>query len=221
MKLRSLFAAGCSIAFLLPLAARADNWDKKTILTLNEQIQVQNRVLEPGKYVFRLMDSNADRHIVQIYNADMSKCLDTILTNNTYRMEPTGRSQFKFYETPSGYAKALKAWYYPGDNYGQEFMYPKHLMMLASVSVAPPPAPVMLPEPQRAPQAEAAPAPEPAPQEQPAPVMAQNEQPPAPTPAPEAPPSHTLPKTASPYPLVGLGGLLFVGAYGLFRLKRA
>jgi hypothetical protein len=229
MKLKSLFnprslaASACSIAFLLPLAARADQWDKKTILTVHDTIQIQDRVLEPGQYVLRLMNSNADRHIVQIYNADMSKCIDTILTINDYRMEPTGKSQFRFYETPTGYAKAMKAWFYPGDNYGQEFLYPKHPMMLAMARVAPPPAPMVSMQTET--QSEMiTPAPEPMPQVQEPVQIAQTEAPPAVAPAPEPAPmpqSNTLPKTASPFPLVGLGGLLFAGAFGLLRLKRA
>ena len=47
--------------------ARADAWDKKTILTVNETIQVKDRVLQPGQYVFRLLDSASDRHVVQIF----------------------------------------------------------------------------------------------------------------------------------------------------------
>jgi len=219
-----ILAAGCSLAFLLPLAARADQWDKKTILTVNEEIQVQDKVLEPGTYVFRLLNSNADRHIVQIYNGDMSKCLDTIAAIPTYRLEPTGKSQFKFYETPSGYAKALHAWYYPGDNFGQAFTYPKHLTMLAA-ALTPPPAPIAAPQPEPQPEQftqAPAPAAEPVPQEQPAPApeIAQNEAPAQPASPEPAPQSNTLPKTSSPYPLVGLLGLAFVGAFGVLRLKR-
>ena len=33
-------------------SARADQWDKKTIMTVNEAIQVPNKVLEAGTYVF-------------------------------------------------------------------------------------------------------------------------------------------------------------------------
>jgi len=229
MKLHSLtqariIAAGCSIAFLLPLAARADQWNKKTILTVNEEIQVQDRVLEPGKYVFKLLNTNADRHVVQIYNGDETHIIDTVAAIPEYRVEPTGKSQFRFWETPSGYVKALRAWYYPGDNFGQGFVYPKHLTMLTA-ALMPPPAPIAAPQPQPMAQPEpAAPMAEPVPQEQPAPMpeIAQNAAPAEPSsPAPAPMQNNTLPKTASPYPLIGLAGLAFVGAFGLLRLKRA
>ena len=54
---------------------KADQWDKKTILTVNEAIQLPTTVLEPGKYVFKLLDSLSDRHIVQVFNADGTKII--------------------------------------------------------------------------------------------------------------------------------------------------
>jgi hypothetical protein len=52
--------------------ASADQWDKKTIMTINEAVQVPNKVLGPGTYVFKLADSQSDRHIVQIFTQDES-----------------------------------------------------------------------------------------------------------------------------------------------------
>ena len=40
--------------------AKADEWDKKTVITTHEPIQIQGKVLEPGQYVMKLLDS-ADR----------------------------------------------------------------------------------------------------------------------------------------------------------------
>jgi outer membrane biosynthesis protein TonB len=221
------WVALCSATVLIGLAvvpARADQWDKKTILTTNQPLQVRERVLEPGQYVFKLLNSNSDRHIVQIFNADQSHIIDTILAIPNYRLQPTGDSQFVMWETPPGTAHALRAWFYPGDNYGQEFPYPKHLMQIAAntalAAPLPAPEPEATPEPAPAPVPEAAPpAPEPAPAE-PAPPAAEAPQtPPAPTPAP-APAPAELPHTASPFPMIGLAGLLSLGLYGLLRLKR-
>jgi LPXTG-motif cell wall-anchored protein len=220
-------AAGVFIFGFAAGMARADQWDKKTILTVNEPIQVRDTLLEPGQYVFKLVDSQSDRHIVQIYNADQTHLINTILAIPNYRIQPTGKSRFAFWETPPGYAKAMRAWFYPGDNFGQEFTYPKHLTMLASVSTAQTQteatAVTLQPEP--------APAP---PAEQPVAQVQQNEQveiaqnTPPPAPAPEAQPEPapqpaqptTLPKTGSDYPLIGLAGLLSLGLYGLMRLKK-
>jgi hypothetical protein len=112
-----------SLAFA-PNAA-ADTWNKKTILTVNEAIQVPGKVLQPGKYVMRLMDSPSNRHVVQIFNERENQLQTTILAIPNYRMQPTGKTEFQFWETPAGQPKALRAWFYPGDNFGQEFAYPK------------------------------------------------------------------------------------------------
>jgi hypothetical protein len=47
-------------------------------------------------------------------------------------MQPTGETQLSFYEAPTGQPEALRAWFYPGDNFGQEFTYPKDRAILIS-----------------------------------------------------------------------------------------
>jgi LPXTG-motif cell wall-anchored protein len=231
LNLRTLAAAvgilGCA-GIVAVHSARADEWDKKTILTVNEPIQVRDTLLEPGQYVFKLLGSQNDRHIVQIYNSDQTHLVDTIMAIPDYRIQPTGKSRFTFWETPPGTAKALRAWFYPGDNFGQEFTYPKHLIQLASTTTAQNTVPAPRP-PQVEPVAPPIGPPqasreelEPNPPEE----IAQNT-PPPPPPAPAAQPEpatepapQTLPKTGSRYPQFGLGGLLSLGLYGLMRLKR-
>src|SRR5215831_3885119 len=130
---RTIVVALCVTGFtagLVVFRAQADQWDKKTILTIDQPIQVTETLLEPGQYVLKLADSNSDRHVVQIFNSDQSRIIDTVLAVPNYRLQPTGHSRFAFWETPPGNAKALRAWFYPGDNFGQEFRYPKHLAML-------------------------------------------------------------------------------------------
>jgi hypothetical protein len=173
--------------------------------------------------------SSSDRHIVRIYNDRQDHLINTVLALPAYRVRPTGNTTFTFWETPPNSARALRDWYWPGDNFGQEFPYPKHLREVAAAAPpappleqpAPPaPAPPQVAEqpkeqPQEQPEiAEAAPPPPPpAPSEEPAPAPAPQQ--------PEAPPPpQELPKTATPYPLIGLFGLLSLGIYGLLRARR-
>ena len=118
-----------SVAALLGLSLtpslKADQWNKKTVITIQETIQLPHTVLQPGTYVFKLADSQSDRHIVQIFNAAETQIIATILAIPNYRLKPTGKSVFRFWETPAGTPKAMRAWFYPGDNFGQEFAYPK------------------------------------------------------------------------------------------------
>jgi LPXTG-motif cell wall-anchored protein len=200
--------------------AHADAWDKMTIVTVHEPIIAGNKVLDPGTYVWKLLDSQSDRHIVQIFDKDQQHLQTTILAIPDYRLQPTGKTQFAFWETPAGVPKAVKDWFYPGDNYGQEFPYPKKLVaQLASAAPVPVPTNYREPEPVPEPQPEAQPAPTPAPQP---------EAQPAPTPAPEPVPApqtasptqqpQSLPHTGSFSPLVGLLGLMSLSFAGLLTL---
>ena len=212
--------------------ARADEWDKKTILTFSGPVTVAGHRLEAGTYVFKLADT-ADRHVVQIFNEREDHVYATILAIPDYRLEPTGKTVIKFSETleSNNYAGNLpeagvpiKEWFYPGDNFGQEFkVAPAQVAVAetATTEVAQPAPEEVTPAPEQPAPEEAAPAPEQpqAEQAQPAPEQPQAapEQPaPAPTPAPEQP--EQLPKTASTLPLVGLIGILSLGAAASLRL---
>jgi len=253
-RVRSLTVPALALAGVLALCitgsrAKADQWDKKTVLTIDQPIQVRNTYLQPGTYVFKLLDSPSDRHIVQIFNSDQSRIIDTVLAVPNYRLQPTGKSRFAFWETPPGTAKALRAWFYPGDNFGQEFPYPKHLRQLevasvvthrksepanmAAITTPEPETTVETPAPAEQPVATAAPTTEPAYEPTPDPTT-KSEEPvviaqatPAPaeleqTPEPQqqtTPRATELPRTASPYPAFGLFGFLSLFAYAAFRIK--
>jgi len=207
------------LGIAISATARADEWDKRTVLTVNESIQVPNQVLPPGKYVMKLLDSPSNRHIVQIFNADESHLITTILAIPNLRLQPTGKTVFTFWETPPGQPKALRAWFYPGDNFGQEFAYPKSAAtQIAAIAKAPVPTT----EAQTREELTTAPVTTtPAPQET---EVAQNTPPPAPEPAPApeapAPAPQELPKTGSPYPLIGLAGVFSLGLCALVRALR-
>lgn len=227
-KRSSVFA----VALLVPLALptlRADEWTKRTVVTVNETIQVPNQVLPSGTYVFRLLDSPSDRNIVQIFDKNERHLITTILALPNYRLEPTGKTVFNFWETPAGQPPAVRAWFYPGDNYGQEFIYPKgwsaQTASTATAAVAAP-APQAEPAPvETAPQEQAAVTPAPAPEPPAAAAEPEPQQPPpateqTPAPAPqETPAPSELPHTASSLPLIGLAGLISLA--GFVALRRA
>lgn len=217
-----LVVAMASVGLLgiaLAPSARADEWNKLTRITVDQPIQVPNKVLPAGTYVIKLLDSPSDRHIVQIYNADQTHLETTILAIPNYRLQPTGKTVFTFWETPPGQPKALRAWFYPGDNFGQEFAYPKSAaVQIAAASHQPVPT-TEATEASQLPEAAVT-------QTQPPQEEAQNTPPPppqeaAPAPTPEpAPAPQELPKTASPYPLIGLAGVLSLGLFALVRAFR-
>lgn len=100
--------------------AKADEWNKRTVVTTHEAIQIQGKVLEPGQYIVTLLGST-DRHVVQIYDVANARLEMTVFATSAYRLEPTGDTRLTFWEMPPGQAPALRTWFYPGDNSGLEF----------------------------------------------------------------------------------------------------
>jgi hypothetical protein len=225
--------ATCVAALLVVLMSSnswADPWNKKTVITINNPMQIPGAVLNPGKYVFKLADSPSNRHIVQVFNEDESNIIATVLAIPNYHLKPSGDSEFGFWEAPANTPQPLRSWFYPGDNFGQEFAYPKREAAVIAATTKEE-VPTVTQE-QQVQLAQAEPAPE-LPSAEPAAV---EQQPPAPAPleaqpAPVEParieeprveqPPAALPKTASALPFVGLIGLVSLGFAFLLRMIRA
>ena len=112
-------------SILLPPSAKADEWNKTTILTFSAPVELPGVALPAGTYVFKLADNADNPNIVQVFNKDESHLYATILAVPEYRMKPKDKTVITFEERPSGTPEAIRAWFYPGDNYGEEFVYPK------------------------------------------------------------------------------------------------
>ena len=78
-----------------------DEWDKATKITFSESVQVPGTVLAPGTYVFKLPNSSAERHVVQIFNEDHTKLITTVLAIPNERLEPAGKTILSYEERPS------------------------------------------------------------------------------------------------------------------------
>src|SRR3954462_9766987 len=60
-----------AVLFIGSTTASAQFANKKTTVTFNEPVEIPGvnaQVLPAGVYVFRLLDSLSDRHIVQVFN---------------------------------------------------------------------------------------------------------------------------------------------------------
>lgn len=197
----------------LPRPAKADEWDKKTNVSFNQPVEIPGMVLPAGQYVFKLADSQAARDIVQVFNRDGNHIYATVLAIPDYRLQPPDKTVITFEERAAGAPQAVKEWFYPGDNYGEEFVYPRvKNVQVAQASQPAPPAPVS-----QAPVPAATAVAPPPPQK---PVEVAQVSKPAPPPAPVEPasapapdPKH-LPDTASSTPLAALLSLCSLGAAG-------
>jgi hypothetical protein len=121
------FAIGV-VGVMLSSVASAQSWNKRTVVTFSAPVEIPGvgaQVLPAGTYVFRLLDSLSDRHIVQVFNEDETHIYATILAIPNWRLRPTDKTVMTFGERATGEPQAIRAWFYPGDNSGQEFVYPK------------------------------------------------------------------------------------------------
>jgi len=81
--------------------------------------------LPAGTYIFKLLRSSSDRNIVQVLNEREDKVYSTILAVPDYRLNASSKTVMYFSERGAGAPSAIKSWFYPGDNSGSRFVYPK------------------------------------------------------------------------------------------------
>jgi hypothetical protein len=203
----------CLVVLTVLPSAKADDWDRKTTVTFSAPVEVPGvgaQTLPAGTYVFKIADSQGDRHIVQIFNQTEDHVFTTILAIPNYRLKATDKTVMTFRERAEGQPEAIHAWFYPGHNWGEEFVYPKtRALELAKINNQPVLAtPIELPAPIET--LKSAPVVAVKPTGEEVEVSEVVDPPPATEPV-EVAAAETLPKTASLLPLVGLIGLLSLG----------
>jgi hypothetical protein len=227
---RVLLAAFClAVAWgFTASSSYADDWNKATKITVNQPFEIPGMVLPAGTYMVKIVDLVADRHVVRFLSEDESKVYATLIAIPNFRLEPTEKTSITFYGSEVGQPRALHEWFYPGRQFGVEFVYPeKRATEIASVAeehVIATKGPEVVPfieekQPEPAPTVKellAEPLVEVKPGGEEVEIAAVTP-PPIPGPLPEP---TTLPKTATPFPLVALIGLLSAGAASGLRLLR-
>ena len=125
MKARAILFVGIGLMGGIAQRAAADENDQKIVFTFSGPVEVPGQVLSAGTYVFKLMDSPADRNIVQVFSKDEKHLYGTFLAVPDERLRAAGKPIITFDERPADSPEAVKAWFYPGDNTGHAFVYPK------------------------------------------------------------------------------------------------
>src|SRR5260370_21513028 len=112
-------------------SAKADDWNRKTEITFSGPVEIPGvhltgwGVLPAGSYVFKILDSQSDRHIVQIFNKDETTIYATILAIPNYRLRATDQTVITFRERPAGQAGKPTALVYSPGQWGGEIVYPQ------------------------------------------------------------------------------------------------
>ncbi len=124
--LRTL-ASACVLAVLAftSTPAHAQTIDNRTLFTFNQPVTLPGVTLPAGKYLFRNPDINTSRRVVQVLSDDGKQSYAMLLTIPAQRTEPASEPEIRFMETAEGTPRAIKAWWYPGNTIGWEFIYPK------------------------------------------------------------------------------------------------
>ena len=133
-------AAACAAVLFTPALSMAQGppADRTTYVTFSGPVSVPGATLPAGTYTFRIADSPANRHIVQILDRAGSKVFATLLAVPAERPQPSGEPVITFKETPSDRPPAVRYWYYAGEKDGNELVYPKaQAMMIARASGEP------------------------------------------------------------------------------------
>jgi hypothetical protein len=116
-----------AILLVLSLSSRAkaDDWDKKTIVTFDQDVEIPGQVLPAGTYVFKLFRSNSDRFIVQVWDGSESQLLATLMTIGDSYPNPRGKAYFVLdtSATDEGYPPAVVSWFFAGTDEGRDFIY--------------------------------------------------------------------------------------------------
>ena len=211
----SAVAVVAVVAATAPARARAsiiETYDKLAYLTFNGPVQIPGGTLNAGTYRFHLTNPETSRNVLQVLSQDGAIVYAMFHTTPDSRTTVTEDPVVSFQETPAGVPRAIKSIFYGGEHRGYEFVYPKdgpnmfrEVWRQPEVTYAPMPA---APLPRLIePEAESTPE-----------ILVETEPMPAAEPPPPAP---ELPRTATPVPLVALGGVMSVlVGLGLGVLRR-
>jgi hypothetical protein len=224
LQTKMVLLAGLAGVALVPYV-KADEWNQKTVLTFRDPVEMPGQILPAGTYVFKLANSNSNRHIVQVFNKDENRLFGTFLAIPSYRHRASEKTIIRFDERAAGSPQAIKAWFYPHKNYGHEFVFPKtEALALAKANNTPVPSMPEQPTPSSTQPAATINRTEivalfavPLKAEEPTGEEVELAQ--ATAPRPELP--ETLPETATSMPLIGLLGLLSLATAATLRVAAA
>jgi len=122
-KVRVMCGAAMLAACLTP-AAHADEWTKLTYFTFSGPVEMPGIVLPAGTYKFELADPDSSRRVVRVSDKEGDKIHVIFLSISDQKMEPSDKPLVMFMEAAAGAPEAVKAWFYPGETQGYEFVYP-------------------------------------------------------------------------------------------------
>ena len=95
------------------------------VIRISEAVELPGLTLPPGEYEFKLLESPANRHIVQVHEFETGKVVTTLLSVPAERARTTDESVVPFAGAPADLPQPIRFWFLPGQLTGHEFVYPR------------------------------------------------------------------------------------------------
>lgn len=108
---------------LLASTVFAGDWNRATTAIFNRPVQIPGQVLPAGIYVFKIADIPGERNVVQIWNADETVLVATVMGWPEYSRQTPSRNVFVLEEREKGAPQALTAWFHEANSSGEKFIY--------------------------------------------------------------------------------------------------
>lgn len=104
---------------------RGQTADYQTYFTFSGPVTLPGVTLPAGKYLFRLADPSTSRKVINVLTADGKKSV-AMLTSIPNRMARAPKDpEVRFMEVSGNTPPPIKTWWYPGNDTGYEFIYPR------------------------------------------------------------------------------------------------
>src|SRR5690348_5422821 len=125
--MRKFSAAFATIGLLATaslLLAQGTPVQRTTRLTISAPTEVSGTILQPGTYTLKVIDFKVGKQVVQVTNANDQNVLTTVMAQRLRRnlnTEQERNEQTEFTYTFANGHPSLSTWYYPGDEWGEQF----------------------------------------------------------------------------------------------------
>jgi hypothetical protein len=126
-----IISAAALVSAIMPgiAVAQDSNSNQRTYFTFSAPVELPGKTLPAGTYLFKLVDSPSNRHIVQVFDKDEKHIQATTLAIPAQRLEPANEPEVRFMEVAANQPPAIRTWWFPGRTIGHEFIYPKSQAM--------------------------------------------------------------------------------------------
>jgi len=118
-----LVSAAALVWCLGASTANADDYNRRTILTIDQSMVVPGATLAPGTYTFILGNPESSRDVVNILREDGTPVASAHVTRVSRNNDNRDLALFVALNE-NGDMPMMKGWFYPGDRDGYAFVYP-------------------------------------------------------------------------------------------------